>query len=254
MENQFREEPKWSWVRLLAFRFAFVYLVFYNLPFPLGVLPLTHALAQKYQLLWHNLVPGVGNHLLHLSREIIVSTNCSGDTTYNYVQVFCFLGLALFVSALWSFLDRSRSNYQRLHEWLRLYLRLSVGAAMLMYGAGKIFLVQFPVPNLFKLLEPYGDFSPMSLLWTFMGASHGYSVFTGWVQLLAGVLLFVPRLTTLAGLVGFAVSTNIFVLNLNCDVPVKLYSLHLLLFCLFLVLPDARRLAKACCKTLGLTP
>ena len=113
---------------------------------------------------------------------------------------------------------------------------------MLVFGAGKIFTVQFPPPNLYKLQQPYGDFSPMSLLWTFMGASHHYSVLTGWVQVLGGVLLFIPRLTTLGALVSIAVSANIFALNLFCDVPVKLYSLHLLLFSLFLVLPDAQRL------------
>jgi hypothetical protein len=242
MENQDQETANWSRVNLLAFRFAFVYLVLYNLPFPLGVLPYTGSLAQRYQILWHKLVPWVGRHVLHLSHEIMTSNNCSGDTTYDYVRVLCFFGLALAASALWSFLDRSHSNYQRLHEWLRSYVRLSVGAAMLMYGAGKIFQVQFPQPNLYKLLEPYGDFSPMGLLWTFMGASRGYSVFTGCVQLLGGILLFVPRMTTLGALVGLAISSNIFVLNVYCDVPVKLYSLHLLLFCFFLVLPEARRL------------
>jgi hypothetical protein len=242
MENQNQETADWSRLNLLGFRFAFVYLVLYNLPFPLGVLPFTGSLAQGYQLLWHRVVPWTARHILHLNHEIATSNNCSGDTTYDYVRVLCFFGLALAASALWSFLDRSHSNYRRLHEWLRSYVRLSVGAAMLMYGAGKIFEVQFPQPNLYKLLEPYGDFSLMGSLWTFMGASRGYSVFTGCVQLFAGILLFVPRLTTLGALVGLAISANILALNIYCDVPVKLYSLHLLLACFFLLLPDARRL------------
>jgi hypothetical protein len=113
---------------------------------------------------------------------------------------------------------------------------------MLVFGAAKIFLVHFPQPNLYKLLEPLGDYSLMGLLWTFTGASRSYSVFAGCVQMFGGILLFVPRLTTLGALVGLAVFSHIFALTVCYDVPVKLYSLHLLLVCFFLVLPDAQRL------------
>jgi hypothetical protein len=242
MGNQYQATAHWSRVQLLGFRFAFIYLILYNLPLPFGPLPHTVSVAQKYESLWLKLVPWVGKHVLHLSHEITTSTNCSGDTTYDYVRVLCFLGFALAGSLLWSFLDRSHSNHQRLHQWLRLYVRLSVGTAILVYGAAKIFVVHFPQPNLYKLLEPLGDYSPMGLLWTFMGASRGYSLFAGFLQMLAGALLFVPRLTTLGALVGIAVFSNIFVLNLGYDLPVKLYSLHILLFCFFLVLPEGRRL------------
>jgi uncharacterized membrane protein YphA (DoxX/SURF4 family) len=242
MENQDHAAADWSRVQLLAFRFAFVYFILYFLPFPFGALPHTGSVAQKYESFWHKLVPWFGKHVLHLSHEIMTSTNCSGDTTYEYVRVLCFLGLAFAASVLWSFLGPSHSNYQRMHQWLRSYVRLSVGAAILMYGAAKIFRMHFPQPNLYKLLEPLGDYSPMSLLWTFTGASRAYSIFAGCVQMFCGILLFVPRLTTLGALVGLVVFSNIFVLNLGYYLPVKLYSLHILLVCFFLVLPDARRL------------
>ncbi len=242
MENQDQAAADWSRVQLLAFRFAFVYLILYFLPFPFGAFPHTGSVAQEYDSLWHKLVPWVGKHVLHLSHEIMTSRNCSGDTTYDYVRVLCFLGLAFAASPLWSFLDRSHSNYQRIHQWLRSYVRLSVGAAMLMFGAAKIFQVNFPQPNLYKLLEPLGDYSLMGLLWTSTGASRGYSIFAGCVQMFGGILLFVPRLTTLGALVGLAVFSHIFALTVCYDVPVKLYSLHLLLVCFLLVLPDAQRL------------
>jgi len=242
MENQDQAAADWSRAQLLAFRFAFVYLILYFLPFPFGVLPHTNSVAQKYESLGYKLVPWVGKQVFRLSHDIMTSTNCSGDTTYEYVRVVCFLCLAFTATLLWSFLDRSHSNYRRLHQWLRSYVRLSVGAAILMYGAAKIFRMHFPQPNLYKLLEPLGDYSRMSLLWTFTGASRGYSIFAGCVQLLSGILLFVPRLTTLGALVGLVVFSNIFAFNLGYDLPVKLYTLHILLVCFFLVLPDARRL------------
>ena len=242
MENQDRAAVDWSRVQLFAVRFALVYLVLYNLPFPFGAFPHTGRVAQKYESLWLKVVPWVGKHVLHLSYEIVTSTNCSGDTTYDYVLVLCLLVLAFAATVLWYLLDRSHSNYQRIHEWLRSYVRLSIGGAMLMYGAAKIFSMHFPQPNLYKLLEPLGDYSRMSLLWTFMGASRAYTVFAGCLQVFCGILLFVPKLTTLGALVGLAVFSNIFVLNLGYDLPVKLYSFHVLLALIFLALPDVRRL------------
>jgi hypothetical protein len=242
MENQDQAAPDWSRIHLLALRFTFVYLVLYYLPFPFGVIPHTDFLAEKYESLWLKLVPWVGKHVLHLRQQVMVSFNCSGDTTYDYVRVLCLLALAFAASLLWTILDRSQSNYKQKHEWLRSYVRLSVGAAMLMYGAAKIFVMHFPEPNLYTLLEPLGDYSRMSLLWTFMGASRGYTLFAGCLQILSGILLFVPQLTTLGALVGLAVFSNIFVLNLCYDLPVKLYSLHILLVCFLLVSPKTRRL------------
>jgi uncharacterized membrane protein YphA (DoxX/SURF4 family) len=242
MENQDKAPARWSPAQLLAFRFAFVYLILFYLPFPFGAFPYTGRVAQKYESLWQGLVPWVGRHVLHLSHEILTCANCSGDTTYDYVRVLCFLGLAFAAMVLWSFLDRSHANYQRIHQWLRLYVRLSVGAAMLMVGVAKIFRMNFQQPNFYKLLEPIGDYSLMGLLWTCMGASRGYSIFVGCLQMFGGILLFVPRLATLGALVGVAVFSNIFALNLGYDLPLKLNSFHILLVCFFLVLPEARPL------------
>src|SRR6202008_2643494 len=57
------------------------------------------------------------------------------------------------------------------------------------------------------------------------------------------ILLFVPRLTTLGAIVCLADTVEIFTLNMTYDVPVKLFSFHLILLSLFLLAPDARRLA-----------
>jgi uncharacterized membrane protein YphA (DoxX/SURF4 family) len=113
---------------------------------------------------------------------------------------------------------------------------------MLSYGAGKIFQRQFGDPDLYKLLQPHGEASLMDMLWTFMGASRGYRIFTGCVELLAGIFLFIPRMATLGALIGIAALTNIFALNIFYGVWVKLYSFHLLLMCVVLVLPQTPRL------------
>jgi hypothetical protein len=75
-----------------------------------------------------------------------------------------------------------------------------------------------------------------------MAASRTYVLFAGLAEVLGGALLFVPRLATLGALICAANLTNVLMLN-SYDVPVKLYSFHLLLKAVFLLAPDVPRLA-----------
>lgn len=234
---------RWHIAKRIAFRFVFTYLVLYTIPFPIEYLPFTTTLIQKYNDLWQAIVPWVGKHVLRLSYDITVFPNGSGDTTYNYVQALCFLAIAALATTIWSALDRRRPGYERLYQWLRIYMRFSLASAMISYGSYKVVPVQMPAPFLTRLLEPYGDSSPMGLLWTFIGASKGFEIFTGCVEMLGGMLLILPRTTLLGALVSFIATTEIFILNMCYDVPVKLYSFHLLLISVFLIAPDLRRLA-----------
>lgn len=233
--------PRWGFARKILFRAAFCYLVLYNLPFPLDYVFFSTNIAKPYQDLWSFIVPWVGEDLFNVDTSVL--PNGSGDTTYNYVQVFCFLMLALAATAIWTFLDRKRANYARLHEWLRVYVRFALALTMIGYGAVKVIPTQFPAPSLDRLLQPFGDSSPMGLLWTFMGASLTYTVFAGLSEMLGGVLLMTRRTTLLGALVSIGVLTNVVLLNFSYDVPVKLFSSHLLLMAIFLILPDLRRLA-----------
>jgi hypothetical protein len=114
---------------------------------------------------------------------------------------------------------------------------------MISYGAAKVIPSQFPRPSVDRLIQPFGDASPMGLLWTFMGASVAYVIFTGAAEMLGGFLLIARRTTVLGALVCIGVLTNVVMLNFCYDVPVKLYSTHLLAMAIFLVLPDLQRLA-----------
>ena len=58
----------------------------------------------------------------------------------------------------------------------------------------------------------------------------------------AGMLLFIPQTALLGALLAMACMGLIFTLNMTYDVPVKLFSFHLLLMSLFLLAPDAKRL------------
>lgn len=235
--------PRLNIAKRVAFRFAFAYFALYIIPFPLELLPFTSTLIEKYNALWQAIVPWVGRHILHLSYEITVFPNGSGDTTFNYVQVLFFLAAAAAAAAVWSVLDRRRPGYERLYQWLRVFVRFYLASAMIGYGAFKIIPIQMPAPSLARLIEPYGDSSPMGLLWTFVGASKGFEIFTGCAEMLGGLLLLLPRTTLLGALICLADTVQIFILNMCYDVPVKLFSSHLLILSLFLIAPDLKRLA-----------
>jgi hypothetical protein len=98
---------KWQPVHNTVFRFVFLYFVLYYLPHPPGLcLPAA---------CW------VGKYVLHLGHDIQWEFNGSGDTTYDYVIVLCYLGLAALAAIVWSLLDGRRENYQKMEQWLRLF-------------------------------------------------------------------------------------------------------------------------------------
>jgi hypothetical protein len=103
---------------------------------------------------------------------------------------------------------------------------------------------RFPGPDSRRLplLAPFGDLAPTAVLWSFMGSSTLYTVFTGLVETMGAVLMFVPRLTTIGALICAAALANVFMLNVSYDVVVKQYAFHLLLMSVFLIGPDLRKL------------
>ena len=239
-ERKAESGPAWGPVQRALFRFLFSYLVLFNFPITLNVIPVYgEILRESYTEIWKVIPPWVGEHVFGVKALY----RPRGDTTYDYVLIFCYLILALAATAVWTLLDRRRANYARLHQWLRVYVRFALAAAMLLYGAYKVIPEQFGTPFPSDLLQPIGEGSPMKLLWTFMGASIPYVIFTGAAEMLGGLLLAARRTTLLGALVCIGVLSNVVMLNLSYDVPVKLYSSHLLLMAVFLAAPDLRRLA-----------
>src|SRR4026208_2091617 len=99
---------------------------------------------------------------------------------------------------------------------------------MVAYGMIKAIPLQMPAPGLTRLLEPFGNFSPMGVLWYSVGASRPYEIFAGCAELAAGILICIPRTATLGALICLADAIQIFTLNMSYDVPVKLFSFHLI--------------------------
>jgi hypothetical protein len=183
-------------------------------------------------------------HIFHLGQPPAYAETGSGDRMFDWVLTFCLLVVAALAAAVWSAADRRRGNYATLYKWFRLFIRYGLASQMLVYGTLKAVPLQMPFPFLSRLLAPFGNFSPMGVLWSSIGASPPYETFTGCAEMLGGILLLIPRTTLLGALICMADLTQVFMLNMTYDVPVKLLSFHLLLLALFLAAPDARRLAR----------
>ncbi|MVN88911.1 hypothetical protein GO986_19395 [Deinococcus sp. HMF7620] len=84
--------------------------------------------------------------------------------------------------------------------------------------------------------------SPMGVLWRTVGISPLYQTVGGLAEILPGLLLLFRR-TSLAGAsIGLGVIGYVLLLNMSFDVPVKIFSIHLLMFCLILIFPYRYRL------------
>ena len=242
---------RWSPATRIAFRFCVVY-------FGLTIL-FTQLFTAVFQLPSPAFVTGVldlfalvGEHVFRVG-PITLQFSGSGDKLIDWVQAGTLLLVALLSTAVWSLVSR-RVSHPRAYKWFRLLVRFALGATMVRYGFSKVIPTQMPTLFLSRLVEPFGNFSPMGVLWTSIGASPAYESFTGAVELLGGVLLFFPRTTLLGALICLAGAGEVFVLNMTYDVPVKLLSFHLVLMALLLIAPYAGNLCDLLLRHRPLTP
>jgi hypothetical protein len=247
----------WRFGTRLAFRVAVIYFGLYVLSTQMlgSMFPLPISVPQPGVLPpLRNLTEWTALYLLRAPAPILSGATGSGDKMFDFAQVCCFLLLAVIGAIVWSWLARARPRHAGVQKWFRLFLRISLGATMASYGMVKAIPLQMPAPGLTRLLEPYGNFSPMGVLWAQIGASRGYEIFAGTAELTAAVLLFIPGITTFGSLVCLAVITQVFVLNMTYDVPVKLFSFHLMLMSLTLLAPDMQRLVDVFLRRRAIAP
>lgn len=164
----------------------------------------------------------------------------SGDTSFAWAYCLLSAVVSLLVAAVWAL--RGHPASPRSRAWLRTLLRYALGANLIAYGLAKLTGEQFPFPDRAALGRAYGDSSPMTLLWTFMGASPGLCAFAGVIEIAGGALVLFRRTTCLGALIVAAALTHVVVLNFTYDVPVKLFSLMMTGTAIALVWPDRRRL------------
>ena len=217
----------WGTVKKLLFRFFFALCA-------LTLLPVMS------RLLWPQLIPWIGKQFYN--EEVAYHPSGSGDTLYDYYDVSLKIIIAVLIAIIWSVVDAKRKNYNTLLYWQEVYIRYYLAFFLFVYGTIKIIKLQFSYPSLSALLIPLGNKSPMGLAWTFMGFSDTYTVFSGMCEALAAVFLIYRKTRTLGAVLSFGVMLNVFLMNMSYDIPVKIFSVQLVLLSLFLIILDHQRL------------
>ena len=224
----------WTFIQKILFRFFFIYFIFY---ISWDLLNINQALD------WA--VIKANEHFFQVFniRHVAPVSNGSGDTSFAWAANYFMLVVAGIGACIWSVFDRKRKSYPQLNYMLCLIIRFSLALIAFGYGINKVFALQMPFPMLSQLATPLGDFLPMRLSWLFIGYSAPYEIFSGIMEVLVAVLLLYRRTATLGVLIATAVFINVMMLNLSYDIPVKLYSMNLVLQCLYLLANEYHRIA-----------
>ena len=225
LTQEYREH--WTSYSKSIFRLVFLYFSLYMLLMLLS--PLFEAFYRS-----------IGNVIFNINYDYEVNGNGSGDHTFAYLTLFVTAVFTVILFILWSIVDRKRPSYNKLFYWFLVFLRVILVATMLLYGFVKIFKIQFQSASLIHLLDPLSDFTPMGLAWTYMGFSKGFNVFVGLLEVLGGLLLIPRRTQTLGAFIIIGVMTQVAVMNFCYDIPVKLFSIHLVLMALVIFVTDQR--------------
>ncbi len=220
----------WKLTQRLAFRFGVVYLALFCLA--------TQISGSLIPNLWFT-YRGLGR--LWPMREIThwvagtafgvtvpLDDVSSGETLFFWIQTAWVLVASVAATAVWSLLDRQRRSFSAWLPWVRLAVRLVLAASLLEYGMTKVIPTQFPAPPLTALVTPVGDMTLSALLWTTIGSAPAYQIATGCVEVLAGVLLLLPRTVPLGALLALVSLLQVLLLNLTFDIGVKLVTMHLI--------------------------
>jgi len=236
------ESREWNLAQRLGFRFALIYVLLYTFPGPVDELPGADFLRNASNAFWRAAVPWFGAHVLRLSQPVSIRPSGSGDKLFDWVQVAAILGVALVGAIAWTVAGRRQRSHPRLLAAGYLYVRFTLAAILFGYAFDKVIPNQFEPMGPLRLTQYIGEAAPGGFAWTFLGFSVTYEIFAGAGELVAGLLLLFRRTTTLGALIGAAVLTNVFMLNMSYDIPVKQFSFHLLLMSAGLVAFDAPRL------------
>ena len=133
---------RWHPAKLIGLRFGFVYFVAYALMTmtqDILIIVGTNGVPYFQQFgPYRRLVVWVGAHVFRVvvpfSYAVQVGGS-SGDTVFDWVQVFTLLVVTALTTAIWSIFARKRTNEARLYGVFRVLVRFALGTTLVEYGA-----------------------------------------------------------------------------------------------------------------------
>ncbi|MGB6268359.1 MAG: hypothetical protein WBF67_05050 [Olleya sp.] len=205
-----------------------------------GAYPYLRTITTGPTKILNRLISWFGDSVINLPNGIdIIEFTGSGDTTADYVMLLLFVIIGLCFTVIWSLIDYKRTNYSALWYFLTVGIRFYIAFMLINYGMAKLLKSQFPYPHLGRLVQRYGESSPMGLAWTFLGFSFGYNIFMGIAEIASALLLF-KRTMVLGAIITLMTTANVMAINFFYDVPVKITSSHLVMMTILLLIPNIK--------------
>ena len=234
---------KWTFTQKIFFRFFFIYFVLYVFPFPLNIIEWTLPLTRPLYFFESSLVEFSGKYLFHIPvHDYGNFRQRTSDFGYGYVFMLTITLIAIIGAAAWTLFASNEAKNNRLHQWLRLYIRFFLACYLFKYGFIKVFPSQFPDATASMFAQTFGDATPARLAWNFMGYSPTFMKFTGWMEVIAGLLLLLRRTTTTLGAwIAISSLSTVVMMNICYGISVKLFSIHLLAIAVFLLAGEWER-------------
>lgn len=229
-------------LKKILFRFFFIYFLLTITPwFWFPFIPGLNYITDYYTKGMHWIVFRFNDWFLHVKPILNTEGYGSGDTSYAWAEFYTIIILSLVIASLWTILDKKENESRSFEYWLHNLIRYNLITVSFSYGIIKLFGLQMPFPNLSQLATPLGEFLPMRFSWMFIGYSQPYEFFSGLMEVTVGLLLLYRRTIPLGLIIGLGVFINVFAMNMCYDIPVKLYSMQIVICCLFLLAIDSRK-------------
>lgn len=172
----------------------------------------------------------------------LTDTAVYSDSVSMYILVLLLLVVSLLLAVLFQW---RQSEGQRMDKFMAFTRQLMIAYLVLIllkYGLDKIFKTQFYLPEPNTLFTPMGQLSKDILFWSTMGTSHGYNIFLGIAEVVAGLFLFFRRTRLVGLLLTVGLFLHVVAINFNFDISVKVFAVFSFLMSLFLLWPYGKRL------------
>lgn len=228
--------PVWTNPEKLAFRFFFLF-------FLLLVVPLDWKFYRElftinwFDLHFYNLLNLTRYSPEFIAKESLPQFGLGSFANWAIVAVLSAIG-----TAVWSRLDKNRTEYVNLYYWLRVVLRYRLAIGIIAFGFIKLFPLQLPYPSLSNLHTNYGDFFAWKIYYHTHAIAPNYVSFLGAVEILCGFLLLYRNTTTFGAGIIAGFTGNVLAANFAYQIGEQVYGTLLVAIAIFLLAYDAPRL------------
>ncbi|MBC7848713.1 MAG: hypothetical protein H7Y31_03200 [Chitinophagaceae bacterium] len=228
----------WTPSQKYFFRFFFVFLALLTI---VAYNPLMIALNMSYPEMLavyaklEGFVYWIDTNFFHIGFEAGKNTTFFSNTYFGVVLTIFIFFASIISSFAWTIAAKPVSNYNHLYYWFCNYLAYYIFLAMSTYAMYKVFPTQTSYPTAPQLLARWGDLPNWEILFRFMGTSPGYSMFCGWLELIASVLILFNRWRVVGALLMATITFHIVLLNVFYNNNVIMLAASLWLCSMFML-------------------